>query len=295
MVSCSNCNKDVSVDWDYCFYCGTDLKQVLKAAQEVLEAAQEIGRTFAYDQLFELLKLEANRTALLDSKATTYSGLLGIAVTILTAFGGVISIRGLEIKAQLPSSSPLPPAPLIIIYSLYASTVFLLIIAAIYAFKAYNLGYVKSSKEIEQLDSQISNLEEQIVGCANKDNKERLQNKLITLKMEKLRLLSAISVTDVKAPQVKNDPHKKDCYQSVNWDFLADNCDRKLVETKKVLIQQLREVITNNYNVNNKKSDKINSAHRATLSGIIFLLLLIISAQSQKLVKNEFLKIYSFD
>lgn len=280
MVSCPNCNKGVSEDWDFCFYCGADLKQVLKAAQKILEAAQEIGRTFAYDQLFELLKLEVNRTAVLDSKATTYSGLLGIAVTILTAFGGVISIRGLEIheiKDQLPSSSPIPPASLIIIYSLYASTVFLLIIAAIYAFKAYNLGYVKSSKEIEQLDSQISNLEEHIVGCANEDDKESLQNKLTTLKMEKQRLLSASSGTDVNHPKSKMALTKKDCYQSVNWDFLADNCDREIVQTKKVLIQHLREVITNNYNVNNKKSDKINIAHRATLSGIIFLLLLIIS------------------
>lgn len=127
MLSCPVCNKSVLGDWDYCFYCGAKL-------------IQENGRAFAYDQLFELMKLEGDRTAQLDSKASTYSGLLGIAITILTAFGGVITIRGFELH-EITTQKPISTVSLIILFLLYAFTVLSFIIGAIYAFKAYNLGY----------------------------------------------------------------------------------------------------------------------------------------------------------
>jgi len=127
MLSCPICNKGVSGDWDYCFYCGAEL-------------IQENGRAFAYDQLFELMKLEGDRTAHLDSKASTYSGSLGIAVTILTAFGGALTISGFEFH-EITTQKPIPTVSLIILFLLYAFTVLSFIIGAVYAFKAYNLGY----------------------------------------------------------------------------------------------------------------------------------------------------------
>jgi hypothetical protein len=202
------------------------------------------------------MKLENNRTALLDSKASTYSGLLGVAVTVLTALGGAITIRGLnlhEIKTQMQTTTP----SLIVFFLFYIVSVVSFIVGAGYAFKAYNLGFTNETVKLKESKDSSEKF------SGEKSKEQELLNKLIGL----IRLIRESSHSSFQEEKV--------CYYTIDFDYIAKNCDQKLVHTKRAMIPYLRNIILNNSNTNNQKSKNINRAHTATLVGISFLILLI--------------------
>lgn len=136
MKSCPKCDRIVDEEWDFCTYCGQEL-------------VHETSNAFAYDQLFELMKLEEARRSYLDSKASTYIGLLSIAVTILTAFGGALTIRGGQIQEIKNQQTVIPNFTIVIIYILYFFIVILFILGVIFAFRAYSTGSIKISRDLE--------------------------------------------------------------------------------------------------------------------------------------------------
>lgn len=120
MTLCQKCGANVSEEWEYCFECGARII--------------EPSLAFMYDQLFEVLKLEEQRRERLDSKASTYIGLLSIAVTIIVSLGS-LTIRDFK-SHQLIASN----ITLLIISVLYFLTVLFFIISVLYAFRAYHIG-----------------------------------------------------------------------------------------------------------------------------------------------------------
>ena len=100
----------------------------------------ETSVEFAYDQLYDLVKLEEERRAYLDTKAGTYIGLLGVSVSILTAFGGILIIQNGQILKIKDMDAISSHDLLILIYFFYFIIIFLFIIAVFFAFRAYNTG-----------------------------------------------------------------------------------------------------------------------------------------------------------
>jgi hypothetical protein len=134
--SCPNCDKEVKEYWNYCT-CGYKL-------------FDNFG--FVYDQLFKLMELEGTRRERLDSKASTYIGLLGIAVTILTTFGGVafqeIATLGLNIQTSIMSLANY----------VYILTILSLIAGVISAFRAFREGSTIIPKEIDKNDPEYQSI-----------------------------------------------------------------------------------------------------------------------------------------
>lgn len=131
MTLCQKCGADVSEEWEYCFECGARII--------------EPSLAFMYDQLFEVLKLEEQRREHLDSKASTYIGLLSIAVTIIVS-SGLLTIKDFK-SHQLIASN----ITLLIIAVLYVLTVLFFIIGVLYAFRAYHTGSKIVKGEIDNL------------------------------------------------------------------------------------------------------------------------------------------------
>lgn len=120
MTLCKKCGANVSEEWEYCFECGA---RIIKPSL-----------AFMYDQLFEVLKLEGQRREHLDSKASTYIGLLSIAVTIVVSLGS-LTIKDFKSHQLIASNTTL-----VIISVLYVLTVLFFIIGVFYAFRAYHTG-----------------------------------------------------------------------------------------------------------------------------------------------------------
>lgn len=131
MIYCPQCNKPIDDDSNYCYFCKTPI-------------ITETSKVFVYNLLFSLMQLEETRRQDLDSKAATYIGLLSVGVSVLTAFGGIIILRGgtiLEIKnLKLASLSFIQNA----VYLNYIFIVVLFILAVICAFLAYSTGSKKT-------------------------------------------------------------------------------------------------------------------------------------------------------
>lgn len=100
----------------------------------------QTSQTFAYNQLFELMKLEVTRRQYLDSKASTYIGLLSIAVTVLTAFGGILVFRGGQIQEIKAQQQLISNELGVLISILYLLIVFCFVMGVIFAFYAFSTG-----------------------------------------------------------------------------------------------------------------------------------------------------------
>lgn len=230
MESCPKCNRIVAEEWDFCTYCGQEL-------------VHETSNAFAYDQLFELMKLEEARRSYLDSKASTYIGLLSIAVTVLTAFGGALTIREGQIQEIKNPQIVISSLAMLIMYILYFFIIIVFILGVIFAFRAYITGSIKTSPDSEK-----------------KNMLKKLAEELCSLIPKKLRSFFQIDEIDV--------------FQGMDIDYIAKYSDIKLLEMRKDLIYHLKDITSNNYNLNNLKSDRIISAYRVTILGILLLLLL---------------------
>lgn len=133
IVLCLNCGKD-SDNLDYCNNCGNPIFREDKYCEKCGNKIKS-SREFAYKQLFELMKLEGDRREQLDSKASTYIGLLSIAVTIIGGLGG-ITIATIQNEELLISNI------ILIISGLYFSTIIFFIIGVVQAFHAYHIGSI---------------------------------------------------------------------------------------------------------------------------------------------------------
>jgi hypothetical protein len=148
MVLCPNCGKDLD-DLDYCDKCGNPISRDDKYCEKCSNRIFKSSREFIYKQLFELMKLEENRREQLDSKASTYIGLLSIAVTVIGALGG-IAIATIQGNESLISNI------ILIISILYFSTIILFIIGVLMAFHAYHIGsIILNEKLLETKPNQI--------------------------------------------------------------------------------------------------------------------------------------------
>ncbi len=135
MALCPNCGKDLDNNKDYCNKCGNPISWDDKYCEKCGNKIFKPSREFTYNQLFELMKIQENRREHLDSKASTYIGLLSIAVTVI---GGLGSIAIATIQSKESSASNL----ILIISSLYFSTIILFIIGVLIAFHAYHVGSI---------------------------------------------------------------------------------------------------------------------------------------------------------
>lgn len=209
---CPECKAEIEKDWAFCT-CGYKLFD---------------NFDFVYDQLIRLMEQENARREHLDSKASTYIGLLSIAVTILTTFGGIVALQGSTFLELTNSSLKIPGPVMSSINIIYILTVLSFIVGVIFAFLAFNEGSTILPKEI-----------------ADK-NDLKYQNTL----------------------------HK--CFWNMDLDYLADNIDQPPIILKIPLIEHLREIIDQNYKLNNEKSNKVIWAYWLTLFGIGLLLALTV-------------------
>lgn len=218
---------------DTCPKCGQELKE-------------PISQTFAYDQLFELMKIEENRRIYLDSKANTYIGLLSIAITILTAFGGFIAIRGSQINEITDLQSQqvfVSPLLLGLIYVLYIFVVSIFLLSVILAFRAYAVGTGKVSI------------------ASGKSGPETRLDKLGKKIINKLDLLLIPST---------------DKYTGMPIECFAENKESPLFEFRNELITTLNDLVRCNRDLNIEKANRILNAYRTTTLGISILLILIL-------------------
>jgi len=70
---------------------------------------------------------------------------------------------------------------------------------------------------------------------------------------------------------------RKDCYQNMHYDYVADFYDKPLYFSRDNLMPMLRTVIAINSKLNDEKSDKIKKVVWLTVSAILLLLLQTIS------------------
>ncbi|OPY48682.1 MAG: hypothetical protein A4E49_03431 [Methanosaeta sp. PtaU1.Bin112] len=228
MPVCPSCGRTVLEDWKYCFYCS-----------EELISPKSMG--FAYDQLYDLMKQEEARREYLDTKAGIYIGLLGLSVTILTAFGGIITIRGGKIQEINDNNVIFPQYLLVIIYVLYFTIVILFIAAVIFAFRAYGTG---SALSID------SNSEKGAIPFIKKVF-YIIGNRLI--------------------------PRDDYVYKWIDRDFIAQNKDCSLVDVHRCLADHINnDVLKINYYLNNKKSNRVIKSYVITIFAVFTLLILVI-------------------
>lgn len=223
MDSCAKCGATISKDWVYCHQCGAEL----------IHTSQE----FSYDQLFELVKLEETRREYLDSKASTYIGLLTIAVTVLTASGGIITIRGGPIQ-EITN-----PQLGIAIYILYIFIIIFFVSGVFFTFRSYSIGTIEISSEPKKNHRKITKM---FIGIT----------KMLIVGLDFLIL------------------PKKGCYKGMPVDYIATNSDEYIFPIRKELIPMLKELININWKLNNEKSNCTLKAYRATILGIVLLLVL---------------------
>ena len=207
------------------------------------------SQEFAYEQLFELMKLEESRRGYLDSKANTYIGLLSIAVTVLTAFGGVLTFRGDQIQEiknlKLDNYSWI----LFFIYFFYILIIILFMLSVIFAFRAYATG----SKEITTEPKKY---------CS----KEKWHNE-IAFYGEKLfrKIINKLDL--LLLPD-------RETYLGMPAGRFAENKDKSLSLLRNQLITTLNNLVLKNNELNDKKANRILAAYRATVLGIFILILL---------------------
>lgn len=215
-------------DWSYCFYCGEEL-------------ASPNSTDFAYDQLYDLMKLEEARREYLDTKAGTYIGLLGLSVTILTAFGGIITIQSGQIQEFKDISIVFPKDLLMIIYILYFAVIILFITAVLFAFRAYGTGSTLSA-DTNPDKGTYDSIKKFFSGIGN----------------------SLI-------------PRDDKIYKWIDSDFIAQHKESSLVDVHRCLADHINnDVIKINYELNDKKSNRIIKAYICTIFGIIILLILVV-------------------
>lgn len=119
-AKCPRCESTVSYESKYCNVCGAEIPNETKS--------------FVYDQLFELMKLENERRIHLDSKANTYIGLLSIAVTFFGVLGGLLTADQISFLKTLNYMS------VIMLYALYILIICAFIVGILFAFNAYHIG-----------------------------------------------------------------------------------------------------------------------------------------------------------
>lgn len=208
----------------------------------------ETSVEFAYDQLYDLVKLEEERRAYLDTKAGTYIGLLGVSVSILTAFGGILIIQNgqvLKIKDMDAISSH---DLLILIYFFYFIIIFLFIIAVFFAFRAYNTGSLVFS---------------------TKYDKSKTGDPIYNFFCDKANLLKELlcEIANVTIPKDRR-------YKWIDQNFIVFNKNSNLAELKSYLVDKINtEVYIINYELNNKKANRIVKAYISTIFGISILLI----------------------
>ena len=129
MVKCNNCGYEDEEDTEFCFNCS--IKRYGSS------------RDFAYNQLFELMRLEIARSARLDSKAHAYIGFLSIAVTILGTLGAII-IENIKTQGIMTTN---------IIFTLsifYVFVVMFFIFGVLSAFWAYHKGSIFMENKLRE-------------------------------------------------------------------------------------------------------------------------------------------------
>ncbi len=212
----------MSEDWNYCFYCSAEL-------------IPQTSVGFAYDQLYDLMKLEENRREYLDTKAGTYIGLLGISVSILTAFGGIITIQSGQIQKVTENNAIFPHWLLTLFYILYFLIVVLFIIAVIFAFRAYGTGSLSV--------------------CSGSNKSDIVKGFFVEILI----------------------PREKKVYKWIGRKFIVENKDSNLVDVRRYLVDHIEnDVLSVNYDLNDKKANRIKRAYISTIIGIIILLLLVL-------------------
>lgn len=131
MVKCPKCGSEIEPEYNFCPKCGSEIP--------------DPTRSFVYDQLFELMKIENERRLHLDSKAHTYIGLLSIAVTIFMALGGLLSLESISLLQSLKTNT------VFLMYFMYVAIIVAFIAGVLCAFKAYHRGSLES-KEFDTRD-----------------------------------------------------------------------------------------------------------------------------------------------
>jgi hypothetical protein len=119
-MKCPSCNSEVFINQNYCQECGAEMPNPT--------------RSFVYDQLFELMKMENERSLQLDSKANTYIGLLSIAVTIFGVLGGLLTFENIKFFKTLNFNI------IITMYVFYILIILFFIIGVLIAFISYHKG-----------------------------------------------------------------------------------------------------------------------------------------------------------
>jgi hypothetical protein len=207
----------------------------------------ETSVEFAYDQLYDLVKLEEERRAYLDTKAGTYIGLLGVSVSILTAFGGILIIQNgqvLEIKDKGAIHSH---NLLLLIYICYFAIIFFFIIAVFFAFRAYNTGSPIFSTE-------------------NNKSKNGFSLKSFFYIVN----LLLCKIANVTIPQDGR-------YKWIDQESIVINKNSNLAELKSFLVDEINtNVYIINYDLNNIKAIRITKAYISTIFGIFILLIEIV-------------------
>jgi hypothetical protein len=192
------------------------------------------------------MKLEETRREYLDTKAGTYIGLLGLSVTILTAFGGVVILQSGQIREITNIDIIYSQYLLILLYFLYFSVIVLFIISVIFAFRAYSTGSLGASNEPKSPRNGILSPIRSFLGSSG-------------------RFLINILI-----------PKDKNIYKWIDRNFIALNKESCLVDLRKFLIDKIDEAVKINYDLNNEKAKRILRAYISTILGIFILLILII-------------------
>jgi hypothetical protein len=137
MIKCPSCDYEGTVGQKFCHECGEEMPNPIKS--------------FVYDQLFELVKMENERSLQLDSKANTYIGLLSIAVTIFGILGGLLTVENIKLLKTFNFNI------IMFLYILYMLITIFFIIGVLFAFRAYHTGspMVRDSDDSKKLKELI--------------------------------------------------------------------------------------------------------------------------------------------
>ena len=195
------------------------------------------------------MKLEETRREYLDTKAGTYIGLLGLSVTILTAFGGVVILQSGQIR-EITNIDIIYSQYLLILlyllYFLYFSVIVSFIIAVIFAFRAYSTGSLGASNEPKSPRNGILRSIRSFLGSIR-------------------RFLINILI-----------PKDENVYTWIDRSYIALNKESCLVDLRKFLIEKIDAAVKINYDLNNEKAKRILRAYISTILGIFILLFLVI-------------------
>jgi hypothetical protein len=293
MITCPNCKNIIEEDyWDYCPKCRTEIFRP--------------NRAFSYEQLFELMKLQDNRRQYIDTKASTYIGLLSIAVTIIVALGGLTFKNGMCLQLLISNNG------FIILSVLYVSTVLLFIIGVIFAFRAHHIGspiikidgkYLFSWDNVPGKDNKrlLKFLRDDlhIVWAENATISKSYDGKTISIfkgkgknlaeivmdgeKKKAILKISGGETHDLKVKEnngklkIYTDDTTKKVYRKLDENWLVENSEEGLAFLQKSMIYFLGNLMLINQKFNIQKSNNLTYAYYISITAIISLLLFCVA------------------